>query len=378
MCRVADNPAEAVSFVRSDEQSMLASTLRDMLSETVDLDAVREMSTTDSAFDAALWSALTDMGVVGLHIPEADGGAGMSLADVAVVAEQLGRVVGAVPFLSSVVASSAVLAAGDEAQRGRHLPDMASGVVIPTLAVFESAHADIGGGGTHLTRGTEGWRLSGTKRYVTDATSASKFVVVADIEGVPALAVVSSIADGVSVEPTAALDATRPLGTVTFEEVPLADSDVIPDSAAAVRRAVDVAAVLLAAEQVGGAQRCLEMSVEYAKSRYQFGRAIGSFQAVKHMCADMLVAVEHARSAAWHAAVTFEDPTESAIAVPLARSVCSDAYIQVAGDTIQVLGGIGFTWEHDAHLYFKRAKSTSLLFGSVDHYRDRLAEAVGF
>ena len=119
---MADNPAEAVSFVRSDEQSMLASTLRDMLSETVDLDAVREMSTTDSAFDAALWSALTDMGVVGLHIPEADGGAGMSLADVAVVAEQLGRVVGAVPFLSSVVASSAVRATGDEAQRGRHLP----------------------------------------------------------------------------------------------------------------------------------------------------------------------------------------------------------------------------------------------------------------
>jgi alkylation response protein AidB-like acyl-CoA dehydrogenase len=128
---------------------------------------------------------------------------------------------------------------------------------------------------------------------------------------------------------------------------------------------------------VGGAQRCLEISVEYAKTRFQFGRAIGSFQAVKHKCADMLVAVEHARSVALHAADTIADPDESRIAVPLARSVCSDAFVKVAGDTIQVLGGIGFTWEHEAHLYFKRAKSASLLFGSVDSYRDRLADAIG-
>ena len=144
------------------------------------------------------------------------------------------------------------------------------------------------------------------------------------------------------------------------------------------RAALDHGVVALAQEQVGGAQRCLEVSVEYAKTRFQFGRAIGSFQAIKHRCADMLVAVEHAKSVAWHAARTLDDPEESRISVPLARSVCSDAYLLCAGDNIQIHGGIGFTWEHDAHLYFKRAKSTSLLLGSVDTYRDRLADAIGF
>ena len=206
---------------------------------------------------------------------------------------------------------------------------------------------------------------------------ATVFVVVADLDGSPALAVVHADAEGVTVEATPSLDATRPLGTVRFDGVSLAAGDVMPDAAKAVQASIDVAATCLAAEQVGGAQRCMEISVEYAKTRFQFGRAIGSFQAVKHKCADMLVAVEHARSVAWHAASTIEDPDESSIAVPLARSVCSDAFVKVAGDTIQVLGGIGFTWEHEAHLYFKRAKSTSLLFGSVDGYRDRLADAVG-
>ena len=188
---------------------------------------------------------------------------------------------------------------------------------------------------------------------------------------------VPSDASGVLVAATNSLDATRPLGEVTFNEVSVNSDDVMADASGAIAAAMDMGVVCLAAEQVGGAQWCLETSVEYAKNRYQFGRAIGSFQAIKHLCADMLVAVEHSRSVAWHASATIEDAKESAIAVPLARSVCSDAYVKAAGDTIQILGGIGFTWEHEAHLYFKRAKSTSLLLGSVDSYRDRLADAVG-
>jgi alkylation response protein AidB-like acyl-CoA dehydrogenase len=140
---------------------------------------------------------------------------------------------------------------------------------------------------------------------------------------------------------------------------------------------LDRGVVALAAEQVGGADHCLRAAVDYAGSRYQFGRAIGSFQAIKHRCADMLVAVEHARSAAWHAAATIDDPDESAVMVPVARSVCSDAYVRVAGDAIQVFGGIGFTWEHDAHLYFKRAKADALILGSVGVSRDRLATTIG-
>jgi alkylation response protein AidB-like acyl-CoA dehydrogenase len=150
-----------------------------------------------------------------------------------------------------------------------------------------------------------------------------------------------------------------------------------PSPERAIGFGIDVGLVAMASEQVGGAQRCLESSVEYASTRFQFGRAIGSFQAVKHACADMLVAVEHARSVAWHAAATFDDAEERDIAVPLAHSVCSDAYEWVAGQTIQVHGGIGFTWEHDAHLYLKRAKASSLILRSVSASRDRLGDAIG-
>lgn len=372
---------DAISFVRTDEQAMLGSTLREFLSESVDFDKVRDLSTTEDAFDEAVWGGLRDIGVIGLHIPETLGGAGMTLSETAVVFEELGRVVAAVPLLSNVVASVALMQAGTPAQLATLLPGMAGGDDIATLAVYEDAHGDPTQSSTVLSASDdgsgEGWVLNGAKRFVTDAPNASMFVVVADLDGSTALAVVRSDAEGVTVKPTPSLDATRPLGTVAFESVSVGSDDVIRDAALAVRAAIDVAATCIAAEQVGGAQRCMEISVEYAKARFQFGRAIGSFQAVKHKCADMLVAVEHARSVAWHAASTIEDPDESAIAVPLARSVCSDAFIKVAGDTIQVLGGIGFTWEHEAHLYFKRAKSTSLLFGSVDTYRDRLADAVG-
>ncbi len=369
--------ADAISFVRSDEQTMLGSTLREFLAQAVDFDVVRELSTTDAAFDSGVWEGLKEMGVIGLHLPEQFGGAGMTLSESSVVFEELGRVVAAVPLLSSVVASTVIMHAGTDEQRERLLPDIASGESIPTLAVYEHAHDQLADMGTTLTKDGDSWILTGTKRFVTDAPNATTLVVVAQIDGKLAVAVVGADAEGVTIEPTNSLDATRPLGAVAFDGVSVSDEDVMVDAGEAVVHGLDVAVTCLAAEQVGGAQRCLEISVEYAKTRYQFGRAIGSFQAVKHKCADMLVAVEQARSVAWHAAASIDDPDEAAIAVPLARSVCSDAFVKVAGDTIQVLGGIGFTWEHEAHLYFKRAKSTSLLFGSVDLYRDRLADAVG-
>lgn len=370
---------DAISFIRTDEQSMLSSTLSEFLGATVDFDVVRDMSTTTTSLDRAVWDGLGGMGLIGLHIPEEFGGAGYTTADVAVVAEQLGNYVASVPYLSTVMASRAVLEGGSDEQRARLLPDLASGAKIGTLAIYEAPHAGVGATGeTVLTASEDGYILEGVKRYVTDAPHASVFVVAASLDGSPVLVVVGADTLGVAVTPTNSLDATRPLGEVSFDGVLVDPSDLIADAGTALRRAVDFGVVVMAAEQVGGAQWCLDTSVDYAKTRYQFGRPIGSFQAIKHRCADMLVAVEHARSVAWHAAVTFDDPQESALAVPLARSVCSDAFIRAAGDTIQILGGIGFTWEHEAHLFFKRAKSTSLLFGSVDSYRDRLADAVGF
>jgi alkylation response protein AidB-like acyl-CoA dehydrogenase len=214
---------------------------------------------------------------------------------------------------------------------------------------------------------------------VIDAPNAAQFIVSARTPNGVGLFVVDAGAEGLSVRPTPALDATRPLGEVSLRAVTVEPDAYLGGAPCgnAVTSALDIGVIAVAQEQVGGAQRCLEMSVEYANDRYQFGRAIGSFQAVKHMCADMLVSVEHAKSVAWHAARSISDSEEARIAVPLAMSVCSDAYTKAAGDTIQIFGGIGFTWEHDAHLYFKRAKSLSLLLGSVDYYRDRLADAIG-
>ncbi|MEZ5175811.1 MAG: acyl-CoA dehydrogenase family protein [Acidimicrobiia bacterium] len=370
--------ADGISFTRTDEQSMLASTLREFLEATVDDDRTREMSTTDDSFDGPVWDGLRDMGLFGLHIPEAYGGAGFTTVEVGIVFEELGRKVASVPLLSTALAATAILEAGDDDLRQHWLPGLASGEMIGTLAMHESAHdITVGGGETSVVPDGDGWILDGAKRFVTDAVHADVFVVVAAVPDGMALAVVPARAAGVEVVPTHALDATRPIGEVRFTGVRLDSASVCVDAEAAVSTAIDMGVVCLACEQVGGAQWGLETSVAYAKTRFQFGRAIGSFQAVKHKCADMLVAVEHAKSAAWHAAASFEDPEEAAIAIPVARSVCSDAALAVAGETIQVLGGIGFTWEHAAHLYLKRAKSTSLLFGSTGMWRDRLADAVG-
>lgn len=358
---------------------MLASTLRDVLASATDMDRTRDLSLTTDAFDAAAWSSLADMGLLGLVLPSQYGGADSSWTDLAIVFEELGRVVASVPLLSTLLASVVVLESASNDQRAALLPGLADGSAVGSLAVFEDAH---GGGlvepATTATRTDDGWTITGTKRFVTDAPTASLFVVSALLDARVGLFAVPADTEGLSVRRVPALDATRPLGDVIFD-VSVPDDALLTaeDGVRTLQRAIDVGVVMVAAEQVGLSQQCLELSVDYAKTRYQFGRAIGSFQAIKHRCADMLVAVEHARSVAWHAAAALDDPDESAIATPLAKSVCSDAAVRVAGDTIQIFGGIGFTWEHDAHLYFKRAKATSLLLGSVAWHRDRLADAIG-
>jgi len=372
---------DTVSFIRTDEQVMLADTVREFLASTASLDRVREASLTTDAYFADIWQGLAEMGLIGLAIDEQYGGAGYGFEELAVVFEELGAMVTPVPLLSITMASTAIAAAGSDAQKADLLQRIAAGECIATMAVFESAHDDDSTlPGMTAVSGDEGWELTGTKRFVTDAPTADLFIVSAQTGSGVGLFLVWRELEGVVVRPTPSLDATRPLG-----ELDLEGCVTVPESAylgeaphpEAIRKALDAGVVAMASEQVGGTRACLEASVDYAKTRYQFGRQIGSFQAVKHMCANMLVALEHARSVAWHAASTFDDPVESQISVPLAKSVCSDAYLKVAGDNIQVHGGIGFTWEHDAHLFFKRAKADSLLLGSVDRYRDRLADAIG-
>jgi alkylation response protein AidB-like acyl-CoA dehydrogenase len=370
--------ADKVTFLRSEEQTMLASTLRDMLGDMVDMDGIRDASLTTEAFDRDVWKAIADMGLVGLTMSSAHGGADSPFTDLAVVFEELGRQVVPVPLLSSVMAAAAIDKGGTDGQKGEFLPSIASGSSVATVAFFETAHGSPDDPHSTATEEAGGWRIRGTKRFVTDAIHADLFVVSADTGDGIGVFIVPAGTEGVSVTPVPALDATRPLGELSIDASVASHHRLTgADGSEIVRRACDVGVVAIAQEQVGGASRCLEMSVGYAQSRYQFGRAIGSFQAVKHRCADMLVALEHARSVAWHAAATLDDPHEAAIMVPLAKSVCSDAFLKVAGDTIQIHGGIGFTWEHDAHLYLKRAKADSLLLGSVGSHRDRLGDALG-
>ncbi|HSJ72164.1 MAG TPA: acyl-CoA dehydrogenase family protein [Acidimicrobiia bacterium] len=370
--------ADTVTFARSEEQTMLVGTLRDMLGDMVDMDGVRDSSLTTAAMDKDVWRAIADMGLVGLTLSSAHGGADSPFTDLAVVFEELGRKVVPVPLLSSVMAAAAIDKGGTEEQKAEFLPSIASGSSVATVAFLEDAHGSPDHPRTTATEDAGRWRITGTKRYVTDAIHADLFIVSADTGDGIGVFIIPAGTEGVSVTPIPALDATRPLGELSIDATVASHNRLTgADGSEIIRRACDVGVVAIAQEQVGGASRCLEMSVDYARSRYQFGRAIGSFQAVKHRCADMLVALEHARSVAWHAAVTLDDPDEAAIMVPLAKAVCSDAFLKVAGDTIQIHGGIGFTWEHDAHLYLKRAKADSLLLGSVGSHRDRLGDALG-
>lgn len=298
----------------------------------------------------ASWSRFaTELGVAGLAIPEEYGGAGCGMAEAAVVCEELGRALSPHPYLqTSVLAVEAIKATGDRAAMARLLPGLADGSV--TATVLLPGHAE-------LT--LDGDRLTGLARPVLDGE-----LVLAYVGDVLAEAVPSARA------PLAALDRTRPLTALTFDAVPAVRMD-----GTGYERVRDLAVAALAAEQVGGAARCLETSVAYARQRHQFGRPIGSFQAVKHKLADVLLLVESARSAALAAARAPLEELSARAAV--AGSYCTEAYLTASAENIQIHGGTGVTWEHQAHLYFKRASADAQLLGTPQAHRARLAEAAG-
>jgi alkylation response protein AidB-like acyl-CoA dehydrogenase len=279
------------------------------------------------------------------------------------------------------MAANAILLGGTEEQKQDLLPGIAEGESVLTMALFETPHGksstDIG---MKVEAAADGWRLNGTKTNVLDAQVADVLLVAGQTASGVSLFVVPSDAAGVSIEPVSTLDTTRRQATVTLDGVDVGSGSLLGaegEAGSVIDAVLGLTSIALALEQVGGAQWCLATAVEHAGTRFQFGRAIGSFQSIKHRCADMLVAVEHAKSTAYHAARVVEDAEELALAAPLAKSTCSSAFLQAAGDAIQILGGTGFTWEHDVHLYFKRAKSTSLMFGDIRHQRRLLADALG-
>jgi alkylation response protein AidB-like acyl-CoA dehydrogenase len=310
--------------------------------------------------DAKLWHALTDLGVAGLPVPEALGGAGATWRETAVVLEELGRSVAPVPFFgSSVLATAALLAVGDETL----LPELASGAKTATLAVpFSTAPF------TTAAFPTPGTAPTGRITSVADASIAD-YILVPRAEG---LFVVD--ASDVTRTTVTSLDLTRPLCDLTID--PEAGRR-LGDGPAALDRALTVGAALLAAEQLGVAQWCLDATVEYAKTRRQFARQIGSYQAIKHRLADLWVAITQARAVSRHAAACLaDDDADTPVAAALAQAFCGQVAVRAAEECVQLHGGIGFTWEHPAHLYLKRAKSAALALGTADRHRASLAALV--
>ena len=370
-----------MDFALNEEQEFLRETARRFLDDKAPSESVRAAMDSDAGFDRELWAAIAAQGWQAMAIPEEFGGAGYGFAEQVVLMEEMGRSVFPSPYLGGVIlAANLLLRCGNDAQRSAHLPGIASGERIWSVALAEATGRwDRAGVQMVAVADGSGYRLNGTKRFVLDGHVADHFIVVAeDGSGELAMFVLEAGASGLTAEKLDTLDQTRSLADVHLDDVRAEPDDRLEGSWNDLEHVIDLGATALAAEQVGGAQACLDMAVEYAKVRTQFGRAIGSFQAIKHKCADMLVQVESSKSAAYNAAwAASADPEEFSVAAPLAKSYCSEAYFFCAAENIQIHGGIGFTWEHDAHLYFKRAKSSEILFGDPAYHRSRLGDRLG-
>ncbi len=351
-----------MDFALSDDQRAIQEAARDFLADAANSDVIRAAVESTSGFDAALWQNLAvEMGFAGLMVPEEFGGLGLGAVEMALVLEETGRVLAPVPFFeTAVLAVQAILAAGSAEQQARLLPRIVAG-----------APASFAGTAKRPTL-SDG-RLTGTADFATFAHVA-ELIVVATADN--SLIVLEAGTPGLTVEALPSLDRTRRFAHLTF------DCAVTPEmvlgepgsSGAAIARVLTIGGGLLAAEQSGGMQYSLDATVEYAQQRVQFGRLIGSFQAYKHMLADIMLLVEASRSAAYYAAAAIdENGDELAEACHVARYYVSDAFRSVTGDAIQLHGGIGFTWEHHAHLYFKRARATSSWLGTPEAHREALA-----
>jgi alkylation response protein AidB-like acyl-CoA dehydrogenase len=375
-----------VNFTFSEEQEELRGSVRRFLEAKSPVSEVRRLMETTDGYDPAVWSQMAnELGLQSMHIPEAYGGSGFSFVELTVVLEEMGRALLCAPFFSTVaLAADAILNAGSEDQKGKLLPALAAGEQTATLAFTEPVGKwDASGITVEATPDGGAWRLDGTKMFVLDGHTAGLVVVAArrarstGADGI-SLFTVDGDAAGLTRTALATMDQTRKQARLDFSGVSAQLLGEEGGGWAALSKTLDQAAVCLSAEMVGGAQRCLDMSVEYAKVRIQFGRPIGSFQAIKHKCADMLLEVESAKSAAYYAGwAAAEDNEEVPVVASLAKAYCSDAYFHAAAENIQIHGGIGFTWEHDAHLYFKRAKSSEILLGDATYHRELLAQRIG-
>jgi len=376
-----------MDFGFSEEQGMLRKLAHDFLAKEAPMPTVRRMMEDDVGYSVETWRKMSELGWMGLIFPQDLGGTGLRILDLVVVLEEMGRALMPGPFFSTVLlGGSSLLEGGNDEQKTRYLTPLIAGELKATLAVAEAGGAwDAAAVTATATADAGGFLLNGIKRFVPDAHVADLILVAARTEpskggeGVSLFAV-DVPKDGVTVTTLETLDQTRKLCDVKLDQVRVGpDSLLGPRGAgsAILQRVLDRAKVALCAEMCGGAERVLEMSVEYAKVRVQFDRPIGSFQAIQHKCANMLSLVESAKAATYYGAwAVSNDVPEASLAAAMAKSYASDAYRVVTGEAIQIHGGIGFTWEHDLQLYFRRAKASELTFGDGTFHRARVAELI--
>jgi alkylation response protein AidB-like acyl-CoA dehydrogenase len=370
-------------LVFDDEHDQLRDSLRAFLLARSPEPEVRAQLATRDGFAAGFWSeAVKDLGLTSLIVPAEYGGFGAGQRELTVVFEEFGRALACAPLLSTVaLGTNALLCCDDDEAKRRYLPGIRDGSTTATLAHVEA----VGSWSQHAitvtaTPGDGGWRLRGEKAYVVDGASAGLLLVTARADDGIGLFAVTAPATGIALEPAGLIDQTRRYAHLRFDDVPAQLVGTIHPAGEhpGLSRALALAAISLAAEQLGGAERLLEMSVDYAKLRTQFGRPIGSFQAIKHACADLLLAVEGARSAVYEATWSVDEGApDIRLAASLAKAVASEVYYRAARVTIQIHGGIGFTWEHPAHLYYRRAKCSELYLGDPAYHRQLIAERLG-
>jgi alkylation response protein AidB-like acyl-CoA dehydrogenase len=359
-----------VNFGLSEEQELLQHTVEQFLEKECPPLRLHEIFDDDAPYDAALWRGMAELGLAGLVVPEEYGGAGLEMIDLALVAETLGRGAAPGPFFGNALATLALVLGGSPAQRERWLPKLASGEVLGSVALAEP------GGVWEPSRwsaAVENGRLSGTKPHVPNGESAAVFVVGTAGGG---LALVERGAEGVKTVPIDGVDRTRRLDELALESAPCEPLENGPSAAPRVR---DAGLCLLAADAFGGASKCVEMSVEYAKTREQFGVTIGHFQALKHQLANMATEIEPSRGLYWYAAHAFDAlPDEAERAAALAKAHITDRFMQIGRDTVEAHGGIGFTWESDVQIWFKRAMFDRAFLGTPALHRERAASLAGW
>lgn len=370
------------TFAFTDEQIQLRESVRRYLTDHATISRTRDLMDDPDGFDRQSFQGLfNELGIGGVHVPEEYGGAGLTYVELCVVLEEMGRALYPSPYLASnVLAANALLISGTTEQKAELLPLISSGTTIATVALYEDSNrSDVANIKQCVVEGS----FTGTKSFVLDATVSDSFIVVArdgpDPYDAPRFWLTKPNDPGIKRSTMESIDSTRRIGTVSFDNVNVELLGDAERDLTGFEKFIDFASAALANEMVGGAQWLLESSVEYANNRVQFGRPISSMQAIKHKCADLLLEIELAKSGAYRAAqaIADDDPALPVYA-NIAKAAANDAYMQAAADAIQIHGGIGFTWDNDTHLWFKRAKSSQVLLGTSEIHRERLLDRIDF